>query len=55
MSSVGDCPDRTGPLGPPEDPFKKRIMQWEDEGFSNLVINYTMQHRKDKMYLGTLV
>ncbi|KAL9182381.1 hypothetical protein ACHAXT_013033 [Thalassiosira profunda] len=55
VSSVGDWPDRNDSPQQPDDPFKKRLMQWEDEGFSNLVINYTMQHRKDKMYLGTLV
>lgn len=39
----------------PKDPFKEQPMNWSDPDWSNLIINYTMQHRHDKRQLGALV
>jgi len=40
---------------PPTDPFKKRIIAQSDPEWTNLIVNYTMQHRHDKKHLGKLV
>ena len=55
IENVEEVPGNTELCQQPFDPFNERKMEHTQPDFTNLIINYTMQHRHDKMNLGSLV
>jgi hypothetical protein len=55
VSSIHGCPERNQTAVTVADPWKERVIDFNNADWTNIVITYTMHHRRDKMILGTIV
>lgn len=55
VKSVQELPGQSAVHDSSKDPFKERTLEYSYIKWTNLIINYTMQHRHDRKHLGKLV